>query len=53
MNQACPHTDAAATGEAASELRPIKIWPRQDSSRIPLWVYMDQHNYRSVLEASC
>jgi salicylate 5-hydroxylase large subunit len=50
MNQACPHAEAGA-GAAASELRPIKIWPRKDSSRVPLWVYTDRDNYLRELEA--
>lgn len=49
MNQACPHTDAGS-GTASSELRPIRIWPRKDSSRVPLWVYTDRDNYLRELE---
>lgn len=49
MNQACPHAEST-TDSAPTELRPIKVWPRQDSSRVPLWVYTDQDNYRRELE---
>lgn len=50
MNQPCPHVNAGSADVAATEMRPIKIWPREDSSRIPLWVYTDQDNYRRELE---
>lgn len=50
MNQACPHADAGS-GAASSELRPIRVWPRKDSSRVPLWVYTDRDNYLRELEA--
>jgi salicylate 5-hydroxylase large subunit len=50
MNKACPHADAGSAN-TSSELRPIKIWPRQDSSRVPLWVYTDRDNYLRELEA--
>jgi len=33
-----------------TELNPAKKWPREDSSRVPLWVYTDQDNYRRELE---
>lgn len=52
MNDTCPHSMAPGeSGNRATELRPIKIWPRTDSSRVPLWVYSDHDNYRRELEA--
>jgi salicylate 5-hydroxylase large subunit len=33
-----------------TELNPAKKWPREDSSRVPLWVYTDKDNYRRELE---
>lgn len=29
---------------------PVGVWPRDDASRIPLWVYSDQENYNRELE---
>ena len=37
----------------SSNLEPASLdhtWPSTDSSRIPLWVYSDQENYRRELE---
>jgi phenylpropionate dioxygenase-like ring-hydroxylating dioxygenase large terminal subunit len=28
----------------------VGVWPREDSSRIPLWVYSDRDNYKRELE---
>jgi salicylate 5-hydroxylase large subunit len=51
MNSICPAEDTRTdTTPAASELRPAKTWPRKDSSRVPLWVYTDEDNYRRELE---
>lgn len=33
-----------------TELNPDKKWPREDCSRVPLWVYTDKDNYRRELE---
>lgn len=33
-----------------TELNPAQKWPREDSSRVPLWVYTDKDNYRRELE---
>ena len=36
--------------KTGSELKPIKIWSRDDCSRIPQWVYTDAENYSQELE---
>lgn len=43
------HSHAGSTAQG-TELRPAKVWPREDSSRVPLWVYTDEDNYRRELE---
>jgi hypothetical protein len=51
MTSSCTQEQPAASGDAAfTELRPTKIWPRKDSSRVPLWIYSDEDNYRRELE---
>lgn len=47
----CVNEAVCPADAGGSELKPIKIWPREDSSRVPLWVYTDQDNYRRELEA--
>lgn len=39
------------TEQTGTELKPIKIWPREDCARVPLWVYTDEDNYRRELES--
>lgn len=38
------------TEQSGTELKPNKIWPREDCARVPLWVYTDEDNYRRELE---
>ncbi|MAK55531.1 MAG: salicylate hydroxylase [Pusillimonas sp.] len=52
MKQTDSHieVDFINEGSTVGELHPEKSWPREDSSRVPLWVYTDHENYRRELE---